>query len=334
MFRFRPTELIYGWMTLLVLGFGFMEQAWAVPITQAELNPSNTFIDFETLSFGPQSNPLTISGARFSSPTILNITDITSISIILADEKFPTLNGGRVLVTVTAPDLNGFPYVDTTIEFDQPVSEIGFGWGDPNLVGNVLSAFAGDGSLLEQVTPALHPAGGCCASFVGLRRSSNEIAKVLIHTAAPHDWYWIDHVSFGRLGPFEVEVEPGALWPPDHKMSAVDVSIDVNLSPLVLLSATVRSDEPDDAPGNGDGNTTGDTVGLDGFSAPIDVLPLFTLNPITMGYEATLLLRAERSGQGDGRNYTIKVLLVDGDQNQFSATRVVTVPRDQATKKK
>jgi hypothetical protein len=124
------------------------------------------------------------------------------------------------------------------------------------------------------------------------------------------------------------------LWPPNHKMVEVAVSVqatDDYTSPedLLLLGVLVSSDEPDDAPGSGDGKTTGDTHGSDGFTAPVDVTDEFTFNSITGRFEGTILLRAERDGNGDGRTYTIEAMVLDSQGNLGSNNCVVVVPHDQ-----
>ncbi len=98
---------------------------------------------------------------------------------------------------------------------------------------------------------------------------------------------------------------PTDLWPANHKMvrffPVVTVSDACDPSPTVTLKVT--SSEPDD--GTGDGNTSGDIV----IHSPTDVE-----------------LRAERSGNGPGRTYTLVWTATDDSGNFKNFTAVVTVP--------
>ncbi len=134
-----------------------------------------------------------------------------------------------------------------------------------------------------------------------------------------------------------VTTDVAALWPPKHDMRAVTCIIttsDVCENPdptIIPLVVTVRSDEPDNATGNGDGNTTGDVNGSDGFTAPVDVTSLFSFDA-NLGddgaWVATIQLRAERDGTGDGRAYVIDVIAFDTDGNMVTTSCVVVVPHD------
>ncbi|MEE9617046.1 MAG: ExeM/NucH family extracellular endonuclease, partial [Anaerolineae bacterium] len=107
----------------------------------------------------------------------------------------------------------------------------------------------------------------------------------------------------------EVQVTPDTLWPVNHKYVIVQAIVNAtdNLDPnpaVALLSVT--SNEPDD--GLGDGDTPDDIVIVDDF---------------------TFELRAERSGTGDGRIYTITYEVTDACGNSTVATATVTVPHNQ-----
>jgi hypothetical protein len=77
----------------------------------------------------------------------------------------------------------------------------------------------------------------------------------------------------------------------------------------VLLDAT--SSEPNDAPGPGDGATLIDVSGID------------RLTP-----DSEVLLRAERSGTGTGRTYSLVYRALDGSGNAVVGTASVQVPHD------
>lgn len=102
------------------------------------------------------------------------------------------------------------------------------------------------------------------------------------------------------------------LLPENHKL--VNVTISVNgkdegsgVSTIVLTSIT--SNEPDD--GLGDGNTEGDIVGVDIGT-----------------FDTEFQLRAERSGNRQGRIYLITYTITDFAGNQSTATVEITVPHN------
>jgi probable HAF family extracellular repeat protein len=100
--------------------------------------------------------------------------------------------------------------------------------------------------------------------------------------------------------------DPNVLWPPNHQMISVHLSYAVTgscgTSAATTLSAV--SNEPDN--GVGDGNFPHDIVVIDAH---------------------TVLLRAERSGRGNGRVYTITIRAVDQFGFQATADVTVTVPK-------
>jgi hypothetical protein len=108
-----------------------------------------------------------------------------------------------------------------------------------------------------------------------------------------------------------VTASPNVLWPPNHKMVPVTVTVvasdDTGVTNCRIISVT--SSEPDN--GLGDGDTAGD---------------------IQITGDLSLLLRAERSGKGNGRIYTITVECKDEAGNASTGTTTVTVPRDQGKK--
>ena len=96
---------------------------------------------------------------------------------------------------------------------------------------------------------------------------------------------------------------PDSLWPPNHKMVPIAVSVSVAdvCDPTASCQiASVTSNEPID--GQGDGSTSPDWV----ITGPL-----------------TLELRAERAGNRSGRIYTVTVECTDGSGN--SSTRSVPV---------
>jgi len=109
--------------------------------------------------------------------------------------------------------------------------------------------------------------------------------------------------SFDRLS-----VTPELLWPANHKLVDVEATViasdNFDPSPLVTL-ISVTSNEADN--GKGDGNTTNDIVIID---------------------DTSFKLRAERSGRGKGRVYTITYQATDACGNTATDSVDVRVPHD------
>jgi hypothetical protein len=105
-----------------------------------------------------------------------------------------------------------------------------------------------------------------------------------------------------------VHVAPTSIWPPNHKLKAISVRADVtdDCSATTWKVVSVSSNEAVDAKGSG--HTTPDWVIIGDHAVKV---------------------RAERSGKGSGRVYTITVQATDAAGNVSApATATVTVPHD------
>lgn len=107
-----------------------------------------------------------------------------------------------------------------------------------------------------------------------------------------------------------VAASPNKLWPPNHKMiniavNAVSTDICDPSAPVCTLTS-IDVNEADNA--LGDGNTSGDAI----ITGPLSAQ-----------------LRAERSGQGSGRVYTLHLRCADETGNASVATTEVRVPKSQ-----
>lgn len=109
-----------------------------------------------------------------------------------------------------------------------------------------------------------------------------------------------------RAPALAVSVSPSTLWAPNHKLRSIAIattSTDAcDAAPAVTCSAT--SSEPDN--GLGDGDTAGDIKWQNG----------------------NLFLRAERSGTGTGRVYTVTCTATDASGNETTSSATVTVAHD------
>jgi hypothetical protein len=105
-----------------------------------------------------------------------------------------------------------------------------------------------------------------------------------------------------------VSAIPNVLWPPLHQMIPVKVNVvssDICDPALTCRIISVSSNEPMNGLGDGDMAPDWEVTG-----------------------EQTLNLRAERSGMGSGRIYTITVACTDTSGNSTTRATTVSVPRD------
>jgi len=106
---------------------------------------------------------------------------------------------------------------------------------------------------------------------------------------------------------------PNSLWPPNHKMVNVTASVTVSDSisgPTGFTLTSVTSNEPDEGLGDGD--------------FPNDIQGWIIGTADNVGS-----LRAERSGLGTGRIYTLSYKGMDVAGNSAACSVTVKVPHDQ-----
>ncbi len=127
------------------------------------------------------------------------------------------------------------------------------------------------------------------------------------------DWDWyaeVDNVVLTcNLKPdcAGATASPDTLWPPNHKFKAITISVtDPDGDPVTVTVDSIYQDES--VNGRADGNTVPDGRGVGTSTAEV---------------------RAERSGQGDGRVYHIGFTADDGRGGTCSGEVLVGVPHDQ-----
>jgi len=107
----------------------------------------------------------------------------------------------------------------------------------------------------------------------------------------------------------ELSLSPHVLWPPNHQMVDVEATLKVeDCQPTTVMLVSITSNEPDN--GLGDGDTEGDIDAEIGSS------------------ELEFDLRAERSGLGTGRVYTVVYRVTDAGGLSTTVTAEVRVPHD------
>lgn len=106
------------------------------------------------------------------------------------------------------------------------------------------------------------------------------------------------------------------LWPPNHRMADVVIAANAHDdSGCFTLSARVTSNEPEDGLGDGDMSPDWTDPVIDQASGVI-----------------TLQLRAERSGNGDGRIYSVEITATDCSGNSSRAVVEIVCPHDRRSK--
>ncbi len=147
--------------------------------------------------------------------------------------------------------------------------------------------------------PALFPLGTTNVTWTAVDGSSNSSSagqQVKIQDTTPPM--------------LTVSLSPAVLWPPNHKLVGIVATIVAtdacDTAPQVRL-LSITSNEPDNA--GGDGNTTSDIQGA-----------VFGTD------DRQFLLRAERSGSGSGRIYTVTYEARDASNNVAVRQALVSVP--------
>jgi hypothetical protein len=174
---------------------------------------------------------------------------------------------------------------------------------DPQLAGFFAGASASDlcdpSVAITDNAPALLPLGVTPVTFTGTDDSGNagmcSASVSVVDTTAPT---------------IAVTLSPTTLHPPNHKLVEITATVVVEDScdpdPSIVLTS-ITSNEPDN--GLGDGDMPNDIQGAEIGTA-----------------DFSFLLRAERSGVGSGRIYTVTYTVTDGSGNSASASATVTVP--------
>jgi hypothetical protein len=115
----------------------------------------------------------------------------------------------------------------------------------------------------------------------------------------------VAYFGFAPMAIEDVAIAPAAIGPPNHVMVDVTVSYKVS-SPSGIASCRLAVTSNESSNTVGDGNTAVDWQILDSHR---------------------LRLRAERSGTGAGRLYTVAIICTDSVGNTRTASGTVAVPR-------
>ena len=196
-----------------------------------------------------------------------------------------------LIIDFTAGDVTAVG-MDITAYFD----------GDPNVQIDIFGA----NGLLGTTTAADTTASG---SFWGV--SSDEVITQIVLTSNLGKSEGVDNIAFGpdNKAPDCSNGAPSAdsLWPPNHKMANINVEgvVDPDADPVTINIDSIWQDEVVNGEGDGDTTPDGGGVGTD-----------------------TAQVRAERSGQGDGRVYQIFYTASDDKGAECTSSVHVGVPHD------
>jgi predicted outer membrane repeat protein len=180
--------------------------------------------------------------------------------------------------------------LDGTSSYDEGSNPLTFTWTGPFVE-----------SPANGATPTVTLEDGCPGEYVitlvvnnGIEDSEpNDVMITVVDTTPPE---------------FSLTVSPAVLWPPNHKMVEITpswaVSDECDASPDVSLVSIVANEGDDTI---GDGHTSDD---------------------IQIGEDGSIYLRAERSGAGSERVYTITCQAVDDSGNTTVRSSTVSIPHD------
>jgi hypothetical protein len=198
-------------------------------------------------------------------------------------------------VTNSAPIADAGPDQNISVGVDcmASVTLDGTGSNDPD--GNSLSYFWtwADGSTSGEQPIIKLPLGEHTITLVvsdGIADSEQDTVVVTVQDTTLPD--------------ISLTVSPEVLWPPNHKMVPIEVTITAN-------------DNCDDDP----------TIALESIA-----MNEGDENDIHVDVDSNIFLRAERYGTGDGRIYDITYEATDDAGNINSASATVTVPHDKGKK--
>jgi len=231
---------------------------------------------FETvLSLGAHEFTLTVTDDQDAS-------DSDTVSVTVEDGTPPII------------ELSGDP--EMTLECMQPYTEPGANALD-NCDVEVQVAIGGE--AVDHTSPGFYAVTYDAADALGNQADTFTRTVSVVDTTIP--------------AVTAIEASPSSLWPPNHKMTGVTISVSAADScdtelPICEITG-VASNEPET--GCGAGNKQPDWLATG---------------------DLTVDLRAERCGQGDDRIYTIEVTCEDATGNSSHATTEVRVPHDQGKK--
>lgn len=214
-------------------------------------------------------------------------------------------NAASCVARVTVVDTRAPDLVCPAAAIVECTGPQGIAASDPQLTSFFSGATAADicdaAPTLANNAPATIPTGTAPVTFTATDATGNaracQVAVTVADTAAPS---------------ISVALSATTLWPANHKLVPITATVTTTdrCDPNVVLQlVSVTSSEPDN--GSGDGDTANDIQGAIAGTA-----------------DRMFSVRAERSGSGAGRVYTIVYRATDAAGNSTTATAHVQVPHN------
>jgi hypothetical protein len=257
------------------------------------VNDLSTAQEPEGLTFWDLDADDRAPGMRGQLHVVLLDNNLTAEEVFVKHYAYADIDSAPPAISCPAP---------VTVECTSPAGALP---GDAKL-----SAFLSGVSSVDSCTPhpridhnapPAFPLGTTSVEFTATDDAGNaascQAAVTVVDTTAPA---------------ISVTLSHDTLWPPNHGLVPITANVTVNdaCGAARFELVTISSNEPDDA--TGDGDTSRD------------------IQEAVFGTADTgFLLRAERSGSGDGRQYAVVYRVIDGSGNESLATAVVRVPASQ-----
>ena len=244
-------------------------------------------------------------------PLVATATDICDAAPVVTDDAPSIFPLGTTIVTFTAEDASGNRATGTTevtVEDTTPpvlTLPADVTVEQETLAGTAVPLVATAADICDAApvvtddSPSIFPLGTTTVTFTAEDTSGNTATGTTNVT-----------VTDTTPPTISVTVTPEILWPVNHKLVEIEATViatDICDAAPVITLQSITSNQPDND--IGDGNTVDDIV-------------LYSGSDFTFG------LRAERSGEGDERIYTVTYVATDASGNSASAQANVTVPHD------
>jgi len=268
---------------------------------------------FVSVPAGSQLNNNSILGANTISPSFTpDVAGVYVLQLMAFDGKDTDFD--NVAVTVIIPQ---FPPATNAMLSPLPNA---LGWNNSN-VTVTLNATDNSGSGIKEITYSASgaqsiPSTTVAGSSVSVTISAEGQTTVTFFAkdnAGNLEAPKIVLINLDKTAPaISCRANPNLLWPPNHRMVRVTVAVDISdqgPGPAEFQLMSVVSNEPDNGLGDGD--------------QPNDIQGWVVGSPGVTGR-----LRAERSGQGRGRIYTLTYRATDQAGNHSTCTTTVVVPHD------